>query len=85
MGTLIVIVVIGVTILLGRYALAQGRKIESQKKFMKNMNDYDKKKQQKEMVEFLQTMTLSTTLIIIGIIWLCAWFVYDSIHEKKKK
>ena len=48
MGTLIVIVVIGVTILLGRYALAEGRRIESQKRFMKNMNDYDKKKQQKK-------------------------------------
>ena len=44
MGTLILIVVIAVTILLGRYALAQGRKIESQKKFMKNMNEYDNKK-----------------------------------------
>ena len=44
MGTLIVIVVIGVTILLGRYALAEGRRIESQKKFMKNMNEYDNKK-----------------------------------------
>lgn len=44
MGTLIFIAVIGVTILLGRYALAEGRKIESQKKFMKNMNEYDNKK-----------------------------------------
>lgn len=28
-------------VLLGRYALTEGRRIESQKKFMKNMNDYD--------------------------------------------
>jgi|TARA_R110000803_G_scaffold43972_8_gene93397 hypothetical protein len=41
MGTLILIVVIGVTILLGRYALAEGRRIESQKRFRKNVNDYD--------------------------------------------
>ena len=30
----------GTIILLGRYALAEGRRIESQKKFMKNMNNY---------------------------------------------
>ena len=37
------------------------------------------------MADFIQSMTLTTTLIIIGTIWLCAWFVYDSIHVKKKK
>jgi len=47
MGTLIFLAVIGITILLGRYALAEGRRIESQKKFMKNMNDYDKNKNKK--------------------------------------
>ena len=40
MGTIIFIVVVGLVILLGRYALAEGRRIESQKKFMKNMNNY---------------------------------------------
>ena len=41
MGTLIFIAVIGVIILLGRYAIREGQRIESQKKFMKNMNEYD--------------------------------------------
>jgi len=44
MGTIILMVVIGITFLLGRYALAEGRRIESQKKFMKNMNEFDMKK-----------------------------------------
>ena len=44
MGTVIFIVVMAITILLGRYALAEGRKIEGQKKFMKNMDRFDSKK-----------------------------------------
>ena len=44
MGTFIFIAVIIVTILLGRYALAEGRRVEQQKKFMNNMNNFDKKK-----------------------------------------
>tara|TARA_R110000744_G_scaffold186493_1_gene305878 strand:+ start:1652 stop:1810 length:159 start_codon:yes stop_codon:yes gene_type:complete len=28
-------------IVLGRYALSEGQRIESQKKFMKNMNEFD--------------------------------------------
>tara|TARA_B100001079_G_scaffold81575_1_gene70025 strand:- start:387 stop:530 length:144 start_codon:yes stop_codon:yes gene_type:complete len=47
MGTLIFLAVMAVIILLGRYALAEGHRIESQKKFMKNMNDYDKNKNKK--------------------------------------
>ena len=43
-GTVIFIVVIVITTLLGRYALAEGRRIEQQKKFMKNMNNFDKNK-----------------------------------------
>ena len=42
MGTLIFIAVIVVTILLGRYALAEGQKIERRKKFMKNLNNNKK-------------------------------------------
>ena len=42
-GTVIFIVVIAITALLGRYALAEGQRIERQKKFMKNMKDHDKK------------------------------------------
>ena len=36
-GTFIFIVVMVITVLLGRYALAEGRRIEQQKKFMKNI------------------------------------------------
>ena len=43
-GTVIFIVVIAITALLGRYALAEGRRVEQQKKFMRNMNSFDKKK-----------------------------------------
>jgi len=44
MGAVIFIVVIGVTILLGRYAVAEGHRLESQKKFMKNMDKFNNKK-----------------------------------------
>ena len=40
-----VIIISVLAILLGRYALAEGRRVESQKKFMKNMNGFDSKKQ----------------------------------------
>jgi len=43
-GVIILIVVIVITILLGRYALIEGQRIESQKKFMRNMKKYDEKK-----------------------------------------
>ena len=43
-GTFILIVVIAVTVLLGRYAIAEGHRIEQQKKFMKNMKKFDKRK-----------------------------------------
>jgi hypothetical protein len=32
------------------------------------------------MVEFIQSMTLTTTLIIIGVIWLCAFICWIMIH-----
>ena len=44
MNTIIFIVVIVAIVLLGRYAIAEGQRIESQKKFMRNMNNFDKKK-----------------------------------------
>lgn len=47
-GTFILIVVMIITILLGRYALTEGQRIESQKKFMKNMKDFDIKKTKNE-------------------------------------
>ena len=43
-GTVIFIIVMVITVLLGKYALAEGRRIESQKKFWKNMNNFDKRK-----------------------------------------
>ena len=47
MGTLILLAVIGITILLGRYALAEADRIERQKKFMKNMKNFDNRKNKK--------------------------------------
>ena len=41
-GTLILIIVIAVTIMLGRYAIAEGHRVERNKKFMKDFNDFDK-------------------------------------------
>jgi hypothetical protein len=39
-GTVIFIVVIVITVLLGKHALAEGRRIEQQKKFNKNFNKH---------------------------------------------
>ena len=41
---MILLAVIAVTILLGRYALIEGKRIEDKKKFMKNLNDHGNKK-----------------------------------------
>jgi len=43
-GTFILIVVMVITVLLGRYAIAEGRRIENQKKFWKNMDEFDAKR-----------------------------------------
>ena len=43
MNTIIFIVVIVAIVLLGRYAIAEGQRAERQKKFMKNMNDFEDK------------------------------------------
>jgi len=45
MEILILLAVIAGIILLGRYALTEGQRIESQKRFMKDMEDYDKNKE----------------------------------------
>ena len=42
-GTVIFIAVIVVTILLGKYAISEGHKVEQHKKFMRNMKNHDKK------------------------------------------
>ena len=36
-----VIIISVLAIIVGRYVLAEGRRAESQKKFMKNMNNYE--------------------------------------------
>ena len=43
MGVFIFIIVMTITVCLGRYAIAEGQRIESQKKFMKNMENFNKK------------------------------------------
>ena len=43
-GTVILVIVIAVTVLLGRYAIAEGQRIEQQKKFNRNMNKFNKRK-----------------------------------------
>ena len=43
-GTVIFIVVIVATILLGKYAISEGHRVEQQKKFMKDMENFDKRK-----------------------------------------
>ncbi len=48
MTTLILLSVIVVTYYLGRYAIEEGIRIERQKKFMKDMENFDKKKKTKK-------------------------------------
>tara|TARA_R110002033_G_scaffold147427_2_gene184691 strand:+ start:150 stop:290 length:141 start_codon:yes stop_codon:yes gene_type:complete len=43
-GTVILVIVIVVTVLLGKYAIREGQRIEQQKKFMKDMENFDKNK-----------------------------------------
>jgi len=47
MEVFVFIGVIVVVILLGRYAIAEGQRLESQKRFMKNMNEFDSRKNKK--------------------------------------
>jgi len=43
-GTVILVVVIVVTILIGRYAIAEGQRVERQKKMMEDMKKWGNKK-----------------------------------------
>ena len=43
MSTLILLAVIAGIILLGRYAIAEGHRVERNKKFMKNLEEHGKK------------------------------------------
>jgi len=42
-GTVILIVVIVITVVLGRYAIAEGQRVERQKKMMKDMENWGNK------------------------------------------
>ena len=44
MGTLILLAVIAGIIILGRYAITEGHRVERNKKFMKDFNNFDKNK-----------------------------------------
>ena len=44
MGTLTLIIVLVVIFYLGRYAIREGHRIEQQKKFFKDMDNFDNKK-----------------------------------------
>ncbi len=43
-GTIILLIVLLMTFLLGRYAIKQGHRVEEHKKFLKNLKDYDNKR-----------------------------------------
>ena len=43
-GTFIIIAVMVITVILGKYAIAEGQRKEQQKKFERNMNNFDKRK-----------------------------------------
>ena len=42
-GTVILLIVIFVTYLLGKHAIREGQRVEQHKKFMKDMENHDKK------------------------------------------
>ena len=43
-GTFIIIAVMVITVLLGKYVIVEGQRAEQHKKFMKNLENHDKKK-----------------------------------------
>ena len=47
MEVLILLVVVGVTVMLGRYAIQEGQRVERQKKFMEDMENFDNNKKRK--------------------------------------
>ena len=44
MGGIIFILTVLAIVLLGRYAISEGQRVERNKKFMKNMKNFDKNK-----------------------------------------
>jgi len=47
METVIFIAIITIIVLLGRYAIAEGHRVEKQKKFMRDMENHGKNKKQR--------------------------------------
>ena len=47
-GTFILVVVMVITILLGKYALSEGQRIKRQNKFMRDMENFDSKRTENE-------------------------------------
>ena len=43
-GTFIIIAVMVITVILGKYAIAEGQRKEQQKKLYRNMEEFDKKR-----------------------------------------
>jgi hypothetical protein len=43
-GTVILLIIIVVTYYLGKYAIQEGHRAEKQKRFMKDLDNFDKKK-----------------------------------------
>jgi len=43
-GTVILVIVMVITVCIGKHAIREGYRIEKQKKFMKNMENFDKRK-----------------------------------------
>jgi len=43
-GSFILLIIIVILYLLGKYAITEGQRIEQQKKFMRDMENFDKRK-----------------------------------------
>ena len=46
-GTVILLIIIFVTYLLGKHAIREGQRVEQHKQFMKDMENFDKRKKYK--------------------------------------
>jgi hypothetical protein len=46
-GTVILLIVIVITYYLGKYAIQEGHRVEQHKKFMKDLENHDKKQKQR--------------------------------------
>jgi hypothetical protein len=55
-GIIILLVVMTITFMLGRYAITEGQRIERQKKFMKDMEKWEKEKMVNPAVNSVPTI-----------------------------